>query len=46
MFELVRDILEDKIIFKFGVGIMDDVKRLLGMCGIDVFGCVDLRYVI
>ena len=44
--ESVRDILEDETILKFGVGIMDDAKRLSGMCGIDVSGCVDLRHVI
>ena len=44
--ESVRDILEDKTILKFGVGIMDDAKRLSRMCGIDVSGCVDLRHVI
>ena len=42
----VREILEDKNILKFGVGIKDDAKRLSGMFGIDVLGCVDLRHVI
>ena len=44
--ETVREILEDKNVLKFGVGIMDDAKRLSGMFGINVFGCVDLRHVI
>ena len=44
--ESVREILEDETIIKFGVGIMDDAKRLSGMCGVDVSGCVDLRHVI
>ena len=42
----VREILEDETILKFGVGIMDDARRLSKMCGVDVSGCVDLRHVI
>ena len=42
----VKDLLEDKNILKFGVGIQDDAKRLSRMFGIDVWGCVDLRHVV
>ena len=44
--QTVREILEDKSILKFGVGIKDDAKRLSGMFGVNVSGCVDLRHVI
>ncbi|KAL9959867.1 hypothetical protein ACROYT_G033231 [Oculina patagonica] len=44
--QTVREILEDKSILKFGVGIKDDAKRLCGMFGVTVQGCVDLRHVI
>lgn len=42
----VKDLLEDKNILKFGVGIQDDVKKLSRMFGFDVWGCVDLRHVV
>lgn len=41
----VKELLEDKAILKFGVGIQDDVKRLSRMFGVKVLGCVDLRHV-
>ncbi|XP_015778425.1 PREDICTED: uncharacterized protein LOC107356323 isoform X2 [Acropora digitifera] len=41
-----KEILEDKTVLKFGVGIQDDAKRLWKMFGIHVQGCVDLRHVI
>lgn len=44
--QTVREILEDKSILKFGVGIKDDAKRLTGMFGVNVLGCVDLRHVV
>lgn len=44
--QTVRDILEDKSILKFGVGIKEDAKRLTGMFGVQVMGCVDLRHVV
>ena len=44
--QTVRDILEDKNILKFGVGIKEDAKRLTGMFGVQVMGCVDLRHVV
>ena len=44
--QTVREILEDKSILKFGVGIKEDAKRLTGMFGVQVMGCVDLRHVI
>ena len=44
--QTVREILKDKNVLKFGVGIQDDVKKLSGMFGVDVFGCVDLRHVV
>ena len=46
--QTVKEILEDKtvLIFKFGVGIQDDAKRLWKMFGIHARGCVDLRHVI
>jgi len=44
--QTVREILEDKSILKFGVGIKEDAKRLTGMFGVRVMGCVDLRHVV
>lgn len=44
--QTVRDILEDKNVLKFGVGIQDDAKKLSGMFGMAVLGCVDLRHVV
>ncbi|XP_067051206.1 exonuclease 3'-5' domain-containing protein 2-like [Acropora muricata] len=44
--QTVKEILEDKTILKFGVGIQDDAKRLWKMFGIHARGCVDLRHVI
>ncbi|XP_044168981.1 Werner syndrome ATP-dependent helicase homolog [Acropora millepora] len=44
--QTVKEILEDKTVLKFGVGIQDDAKRLWKMFGIHVQGCVDLRHVI
>ena len=46
MRQIVKEILEDKTVFKFGVGIQDDAKRLWKMFGIHARGCVDLRHVI
>ena len=43
--QIVKEILEDKTVLKFGVGIQNDAKRLLEMFGIHVRGCVDLRHV-
>lgn len=40
--QTVKEILEDKDVVKFGVGIQDDVKRL-ELYGIHAQGCVDLR---
>ena len=42
----VKEVLEDKTVFKFGVGIENDAKRLLQMFGIHAQGCVDLRHVV
>ncbi|XP_015750786.1 PREDICTED: Werner syndrome ATP-dependent helicase homolog [Acropora digitifera] len=44
--QIVKEILEDKTVLKFGVGIQDDAKRLWKMFGIHARGCVDLRQVI
>ena len=44
--QTVKEILEDKTVLKFGVGIQDDAKRLWKMFGIHAEGCVDLRHVI
>ena len=44
--QTVKEILEDKTVLKFGVGIQDDAKRLWKMFGIRAQGCVDLRHVI
>lgn len=41
----LKEILEDKNILKFGVGIQDDAKKLNGTFGLNVSGCVDLRHV-
>ena len=41
----VKEVLEDRNILKFGVGIQDDVKKLSAMFAVDVWGCVDLRHV-
>ena len=46
MRQIVKEILEDKTVFKFGVGIQDDAKMLWKMFGIHARGCVDLRHVI
>ncbi|XP_015770405.1 PREDICTED: exonuclease 3'-5' domain-containing protein 2-like [Acropora digitifera] len=43
--QIVKEILEDKAVLKFGVGIQNDAKRLFEMFAIHVRGCVDLRYV-
>ena len=43
--QIVKKILEDKAVLKFGVGIQNDAKRLFEMFAIHVRGCVDLRYV-
>ena len=42
----VREILEDRNILKFGVGIQDDSKKLRASYGVKVSGCVDLRHVV
>ena len=39
---VIKDILEDRTVVKFGVGIQNDAKRLLKMFGIHAQGCVDL----
>ena len=44
--QTVKEILEDKTVLKFGVGIQDDAKRFWKMFGIRAQGCVDLRHVI
>jgi hypothetical protein len=41
----LTEILEDRNILKFGVGIQDDAKKLNLMYGLNVNGCVDLRHV-
>ena len=41
--QTVKEILEDKTVLKFGVGIQNDAKRLLEMFGIHARGCIDLR---
>ena len=46
MRQIVKEILEDKTVLKFGVGIQDDTKRLWKMFGVHARGCVDLRHVI
>ena len=46
MRQIVKEILQDKTVVKFGVGIQDDAKRLWKMFGIHARGCVDLRHVI
>ncbi|KXJ13471.1 exonuclease 3'-5' domain-containing protein 2 [Exaiptasia diaphana] len=43
---ILKEILEDRNILKFGVGIQDDAKKLNGMYGINVSGFVDLRHVV
>ena len=43
--QIVKEILEDKTVLKFGVGIQNDARRLLEMFGIHARGCVDLRHV-
>ena len=43
--KIVKEILEDKAVLKFGVGIQNDAKRLSDMFTIHVRGCVDLKYV-
>lgn len=43
--QIVKKILEDKAVLKFGVGIQNDAKRLFEMFAIHVRGCVDLRHV-
>ena len=43
--KVVKEILQDKTVIKFGVGIQDDAKRQSEMFGIHVRGCVDLRHV-
>ena len=43
--QIVKEILEDKTVLKFGVGIQNDARRLLEMFAIHVQGCVDLRHV-
>lgn len=43
---VLKEILEDRNILKFGVGIQDDAKKLNGAYGMRVNGCVDLRHVI
>ncbi|XP_015750048.1 PREDICTED: exonuclease 3'-5' domain-containing protein 2-like [Acropora digitifera] len=43
--EIVKEILEDKAVLKFGVGIQNDAERLLQMFNIHAQGCVDLRRV-
>ena len=44
--QIVKDILEDKAILKFGVGIINDAKRLSETFDVHVRGCVDLRHII
>ena len=44
--QTVKEILEDKTVLKFDVGIQDDAKRLWKMFGVHARGCVDLRHVI
>ena len=44
--QTVKEILEDKTLLKFGVGIQDDAKRLWKMFGVYALACVDLRHVI
>ncbi|XP_074661404.1 exonuclease 3'-5' domain-containing protein 2-like [Tubulanus polymorphus] len=39
------DVLRDRTILKFGVGILDDAKLLLADYGLETRGCVDLRNV-
>ena len=46
MLQILKEILEDKTVLKFGVGIQDAAKRLWIMFGIHTRGCVDLRHVI
>ena len=46
MRQIVKEILQDKTVVKFGVGIQDNAKRLWKMFGIHARGCVDLRHVI
>lgn len=42
----LKEILEDRNILKFGVGIQEDAKKLNGMYGTNISGCVDLRHVV
>ena len=44
--QIVKEILEDKTVLKFGIGIKDGAKRLWKMFGIHAQGNVDLRHVI
>ena len=41
--QVIKEVLEDRTVLKFGVGIQNDAKRLLEMFGIHAQGCVDLR---
>ena len=43
--QIVKEILEDQSVLKFGVGIQNDAKRLFEMFGIHAQGCIDLRHV-
>lgn len=43
---ILKEILEDRNILKFGVGIQDDAKKLNRTYGMNVSGCVDLRHVV
>lgn len=42
----VKELLEDKNVLKFGVGVRDDANRLSRMFAVNVSGCVDLRHVV
>ena len=42
----LQAVLEDRRILKFGVGILEDAKKLANRYGITVRGCVDLRHVV
>ncbi|EDO46953.1 predicted protein, partial [Nematostella vectensis] len=42
----LKGLLEDRAVLKFGVGIMDDAKKLSDTFGLAVSGCVDLRHLV
>ena len=44
--QTLKATLEDGRVLKFGVGIMDDAKKLANQYGVNICGCVDLRHLV